>query len=243
MDLLLKIIEILEKEYKEIKKYSISCKENNILDVLIATKLSQNTTDKTAYIAFNNLKRKYLNWSDLMNEDLEKIKKEIRICGMANTKSKDIKNILRKIYKKYNSFDLSFLNNYTNEQIYNELLSFKGVGLKTASCVLAFALGRDVFPVDTHIHRILNRIGLIKTVSPDKTFTAISDKIPNGKKLFLHRCLIRFGRSICRARNPLCNDCFLNNFCEYREKLDKSKTMSKKKNISKYNNFLVLENI
>lgn len=240
MDLILKILKLCEKKFPQNNPISSNYKNDSVLDVLIATKLSQNTTDKTAFIAYNNLKSKYDNWYKLMNDNLKNIKKEIKVCGMANTKARDLKNILKKIYKKYNSLDLSFFRNHSNEQIFNELLELKGIGVKTASCVLAFALNRDVFPVDTHIHRVLNRIGIVKTNSPEKTFEYISDKIPDGKKLFLHRCLIKFGRNICKAKNPLCNDCFLFNDCKYEYKSPKS---IPRKNLGKGNNFLILENI
>lgn len=240
MDLILKILKLCEKKFPQNNHISFNNKNNSVLDVLIATKLSQNTTDKTAFIAYSNLKSKYDDWYKLTNGNLKDIIKEIKICGMANTKARDLKSILKKIYKKYNSLDLSFFKNYSNEQIFSELLELKGIGIKTASCVLAFALNRDVFPVDTHIHRVFNRIGIVKTNSPEKTFEYISDKIPNGKKLSLHRCLIKFGRNICKARNPLCSDCFLFVDCKYEHKSQKSRL---RKNLGKKNNFLILENI
>jgi len=240
---LLKIIELCEKKYTKGNVHSLNSKNNeSILDILIATKLSQNTTDKTAFIAFNNLKRKYGKLEKLMEERINKIRDEIRICGMANTKAKDIKKILKKIYKKYKSFDLSFLNNYSTEEIYNQLLELNGVGIKTASCVIAFGLHRDVFPVDTHIHRVLNRIGIVKTKTPEKTFFEVSDKIPEGKKLFFHKCLIKFGRSICKAKNPLCNECFLYIYCKYKYKLKYKNKKVQNLNPQKYD-FLILENI
>ncbi len=239
--LISKIIKIFEKKFFDEIISEKNIKSQSVLDILIATKLSQNTTDKTAFIAYNNLKRKFHSWEELMNGSLKEIKKEIKVCGMANTKAKDIKSILKSIHNKYNTFDLSFFSNLPTDEVYKNLLQLKGIGIKTASCVLAFALDRDVFPVDTHIHRILNRLGLVKTNTPEKTFLEISNKIPQGKKLFLHKSLIRFGRNICKAKNPLCSKCFLFVYCKYEHKQKNSKI--EKKVINKEKNFLILENI
>ncbi len=98
------------------------------------------------------------------------------------------------------------------------LLGMKGVGSKTAACVLVFSLGRDVFPVDTHIHRICNRLGLVKSKSADETFEAMKPNLPPSRGYSFHVNLIHFGRQLCRSRNPLCARCFLFDECVYPEK-------------------------
>jgi endonuclease-3 len=112
--------------------------------------------------------------------------------------------------------------------------------VKTISCVLAFGLGRDVFPVDTHVHRVTNRLGLTNSKTPDKTFRDLRDKIPQGRKFLLHTLLIRFGRKICRAVNPLCGKCALYDLCEFK---DKEKFALKINGLPKENNFIILEHI
>ncbi|MCX6165491.1 MAG: endonuclease III, partial [Ignavibacteriae bacterium] len=123
-------------------------------------------------------------------------------------------------------------------EVYSELIRFKGIGVKTASCVLVFSLGREVFPVDTHIHRVLNRLGIVKTKSAEETFEKAKEIIPSKKKYFLHRAIIMFGRNICRANNPFCGSCFLYKNCSYEYKNKESK---KKSNLE--NNFLILDSI
>ena len=213
----------------------------SVLDVLIATKLSQNTTDKCSFKAFTNLKKKFRTWEKVAGADIDEIKECIKVCGLSNTKAKNIKVMLNKMIRNYVSLDLSFLKKYDEEKIYEEFLQYNGIGVKTISCVLIFALGKDAFPVDTHVHRVLNRLGIVKSNSAEKTFEQVKDKIPEGKKYELHSNLIKFGRNVCKAKNPLCSICFLYDICEFKEK----KIYLKKKIPEKIseNNFIILENI
>ena len=128
---------------------------------------------------------------------------QLKVCGLANTKAKHIKEMLKLMKKNYGSLDLTFLKKMKDDKVYDELLQYNGLGVKTISCVLAFSLGRDVFPVDTHVHRILNRLGLVETTTAEKTFEEIKDQIPKGKKPTFHTNLIKFGRNICKAINPI----------------------------------------
>ncbi|MEO8664288.1 MAG: endonuclease III [Ignavibacteria bacterium] len=221
--------------------YDHSSNRPTVLDVLIATKLSQNTTDKSSFKAFGNLKQKFKNWDNVAKAGIEEIKGCIKVCGLANTKARNIKNMLQGMKKKYGTLDLSFMSEFDNEKLYEEFLLYDGIGVKTISCVLIFALGRDAFPVDTHVHRVLNRLGIVKTNSPERTFIQVKDEIPEGKRYELHSDLIKFGRNICRAKSPLCSICFLYDICEFPEK----KFYRKKKPslMPKENIFIILENI
>jgi endonuclease-3 len=233
------VIERLDEYFG--KPYDHKANASDILDVLIATKLSQNTTDKSSFKAFTNLKNKFKNWERVSEAGLKEIKECIKVCGLSNTKAKDIKVMLIRMKKNYGTLDLSFLKKHKNEKIYEELLKYDGIGVKTISCVLIFALGRDVFPVDTHVHRVLNRLGIVNTNSPVKTFEKMNEKIPEGKKYELHSNLIKFGRNICRAKNPLCSICFLYDLCEFKEKgfYRRKKVLQK----AGEKNFIILENI
>ena len=214
--------------------------DSKILDVLIATKLSQNTTDKSSFKAFNRLKEKYNNWENVAAATESEICDCIKVCGLANTKAHDIKLMLNNMKTKYGKLDLSFYKELSDKEIYYELLSFNGIGLKTASCVLVFALGRDVFPVDTHVHRTLNRLGIVKTNSPEKTFEQANDLLPKSRKYELHTNLIKFGRNICKAKNPICSKCNFYSLCVFEEKKFFRK---QNKMMTQENNFLILEEI
>ncbi|MBS1516682.1 MAG: endonuclease III [Bacteroidetes bacterium] len=221
--------------------YEISGDRPEILDVLIATKLSQNTTDKSSFRAFTNLKEKYGSWEKTADADLRSIRNAIKVCGLADTKAKEIKSLLKNLRKKFGSLDLEFMHDYSNGKIYGEFLSHKGFGVKTVSCVLIFAMGRDAFPVDTHVHRTLNRLGIVRTSSAEKTYESVKDIIPKGKKYELHSNLIKFGRNICKAKNPLCGVCFLYRQCRFEDKI-KFREKDTPADTTE-NNFIILENI
>lgn len=216
-------------------------KKRDLIDILIATKLSQNTTDKAAAIAFNNLKQKFSDWQSMAKAPASEIAKQIRICGLANNKSKEIKNFLQALVKKRGEISLEYLNNLTNEKIYEELLQFKGFGVKTISCLIAFGLNRPVFPVDTHIHRILNRLGIVTTKTAEQTFNQAKTLISDKYKVELHRKLILFGREICTAKNPKCNGCKLYEMCTYEHKNTYAIKNTKPRSSRSKNNYLILD--
>lgn len=237
MDKINNIISLLQDEFPGLKPKPSKA---DPLDILIATMLSQNTTDKTSYIAFQNLKNIIGSWEDVLNAPISKIRNAVRVCGLTNQKSAAIKNLLKELKNKHGKLSLKYLSKLSDEEIYDDLLQYKGIGVKTISCVLAFSLGRDVFPVDTHVHRVTNRLGIVNAVTPVKTFEQVKDKIPDGKKFLFHTFLIRFGRKICRAQKPLCGRCRLYDVCEFPEK-EKYAMLSSAEPVD--NNFIILEHV
>lgn len=218
-------------------------RKSDPLDVLIATMLSQNTTDKTSYRAFQNLKNDFSGWEGVLNAPISRIKNAIRVCGLANQKAKSIKDLLKSIKKEYGALSLNFIRKLPDDEIYKLLLKYHGVGVKTISCVLAFGLGRDVFPVDTHVHRLSNRLGLAKSNQPHKTFEQMTKIVPEGKKFLLHTLLIKFGRKICRAKNPLCGKCVLYDLCEFKDKEKYAVADADSGKTPRENNFIILEHV
>ncbi len=223
-----------------IKKYGIPGRPKNPpnpVDLLIATILSQNTNDRNSYKAFNNLKNSFKNWEEVANLPRVTIEKFIRVAGLGKQKSNAIKKFLVSILKKEGKISLNKLKKLNNNAILTELTKYDGVGTKTASCVLLFSLRRNVCPVDTHVHRTTNRIGLVETKTPDRTFEIINENMPDNIAHSFHTNLIRLGREICKPSNPNCNICPLLKICKYKGKNLKS--------ISSYkeNNFLLLDSI
>jgi endonuclease-3 len=207
------------------------------VDLLIATILSQNTNDRNSYKAFNNLKEKYPKWDNVAELSRKKIEQIIKVAGLGKQKSFAIKNFLSKTKSENGKLDLHHLSKMSNEDILNELTLFNGIGIKTAACVLLFSLNRNVCPVDTHVHRTLNRIGLVKTSIPEKTFNIINKNLPDGIAHQFHTNLIKLGREICKPANPQCAVCPLIKICNY-----KQKNFSSVKNLKK-NSFLLLDSI
>lgn len=188
------------------------------LDMLIGTLLSQNTNDRNSHRAYIELRRRFPTWEKVAGARVAAIASAIRVGGMKNQKSRRIKSLLKKIHEKYGSYSLHRLKGMNNEDVVEMLTSFNGIGYKTAACVLLFSLRRDVFPVDTHIHRICNRLGLVETKTPDKSFEAMKPLVPKGKSYSFHTNLIRFGRTVCIAQKPRCGQCPLYDECVFSRK-------------------------
>jgi len=186
------------------------------LDMLVATILSQNTSDTNSYRAYTRLRAKYRSWDQVARASLRGIRSAIRPGGIANQKSLRIKRVLREIKRRYGRTSLAALHRQSDADVLKELVSLDGVGLKTAACVMLFSLGREVFPVDTHVHRVCGRLGLAPGCrTPDETFAAMARRVPAGTCHALHTNMIRFGRSVCRARLPVCHQCPLVAECTY----------------------------
>jgi endonuclease-3 len=140
----------------------------------------------------------------------------IRLGGLANQKAAVIRDLLRQVKERHGSFDLSFLRATPASEAVEYLASFRGVGPKTAACTLLFACGLDVFPLDTHIFRILRRVGLIPAKCSDRFAHEVMNRVvPAGKFYSFHVNLIRHGRKLCRPRDPLCERCPIVEYCDY----------------------------
>ena len=186
------------------------------LDCLVKTILSQNTSDVNSSRAFMSLKSRFPRWEDVLEADEAEIAYAIRSGGLSKQKSRVIKDFLRWLKKEKGELNLDFLRDMDDEEVISLLTKHKGIGLKTAYIVLAFALGRDVFPVDTHVLRISKRLGLVPPKTPaEKAHRLLNPLIPKGKGFSFHVNLIRFGRTICTARNPKCHICPLTGLCDW----------------------------
>ncbi len=186
------------------------------IDELVSTILSQNTNDRNRDVAFNALIARFPTWEEVRDADPDEVINEIRPAGLANQKGPRMQQVLRQITEERGELNLDFLKVYAAEDALAWLTRFNGVGPKTASIVLQFALGIPAFPVDTHIYRVSGRLGL----RPDK-MTA-DQAHPHLAALFPpetygpgHLNLIRLGREICLARKPKCEQCPLSDLCDY----------------------------
>lgn len=199
------------------------------VDMIIATILSQNTNDINSYKAFLNLKTKYKTWYELLKVSRTTIEKEIRIAGLGFQKSNAIKNFISEIYEERNLISLEHIEKLDNNLAIKELTKYKGVGVKTASCVLLFAEGRNVCPVDTHVHRTLNRIGIVTTSTPDKTYLKLNEDFPKKIAHQFHTNLIRLGREVCTPQNPSCGVCPVKIECNFENKNESNMIMKRER--------------
>lgn len=189
------------------------------LTALIGTVLSQNTNDNNSFKAYQNLVTKYQVWEEMADIPLVELEELIRPAGLTTQKASTIKTILNKVFnEKSLSLEFNDVQSISNERLLNTLTAIKGVGTKTAACVLLFSLGRNVCPVDTHVQRVLNRVGVVSENTPEKTFYAILPYLPPKNAHSLHTNLIRLGRTICRPSEMYCGSCPLNKVCNFPEK-------------------------
>jgi len=181
---------------------------------LVLTILSQNTSDANSGRAFMRLRQRFPEWAALMAAAPAEIEAEIAVGGLARIKAPRIRAALEEVWRRCGSFDLGFLAEMPLAEAKEWLRSLPGVGPKTAACVLMFALGRPALPVDTHVHRVAQRLGLV----PAKAGAAQAHDIleamlaPEGVYPF-HISLIKHGRRLCRAQRPLCEQCPLLDGC------------------------------
>ena len=186
------------------------------LQELITTILSQNTNDTNRDRAYRSLITRFGSFEAVKDAPAGEIAEAIRIGGLHNQKSLRIKNVLTRIMQERGTLDISFLADLTLDQAMDWLLSFPGVGRKTAGIVMLFSFDKPYFPVDTHIKRVTSRLGLIGTKDdPHKRMNALLPPDPALMRR-LHLQLIRLGREVCHPRNPQCTECPLSNHCQTR---------------------------
>lgn len=185
-----------------------------LLGCLVRTLLSQNTTDTNADAAYEALRRRFADWSEIAGARLPSLEATIRTAGLARQRSKALRAIVRRLREDDPSLELAFLRDLPTPALLEYLLALPGVGPKTAACVALFELRRPVFPVDTHILRISTRLGWIE---PGKTTAAaqalLEPLIPADLRLEMHLNLIAHGRRTCPARRPRCGECVLVKLC------------------------------
>lgn len=177
------------------------------IDWVIETILSQNTNDINRDKAFKKLKEKYGDdYKAIENADREELIDTIRIAGLGPTKADRIQEALKIIREDQGEYSIEFLDDYSLEEAKDWLTKIPGIGPKTASVILCFHFGKATFPVDTHVHRLTKRYGLVpENASRKKTHEIMEEKVPDEIKYQFHRLLIKHGREECKATKKDCS--------------------------------------
>lgn len=187
----------------------------DLLDGLILTILSQNTSDVNSHRAFRSLKDRFPQWDQVAEAGEREIEKAIRSGGISQVKAGRIKAILDMLHQETGSYSLEHLRDMEPQRALEYLMDIPGVGRKTAAVLLLFRLDYPYFPVDTHIFRVGKRLGVIPVKSnPEKAHDLMDEMVPDDIKYRFHINLITHGRQVCKARKPNCAQCCLNKRCD-----------------------------
>lgn len=188
------------------------------VDELVLTLLSQSTTDVNSWRGYLALRERFPNWEAAADAPVADIEAAIRPCGLSRQKAPRIRAILRRLREEHGAMTLDFLAGMPPDEALAYLMSFHGVGRKTASCVLLFALGMPAMPVDTHVLRVARRLALIPPHgSADDAHDQLECLLEEEDYLTFHVNTVVHGRRTCTARNPACARCPLLARCPYGE--------------------------
>lgn len=174
--------------------------------ILIGTILSHRTKDENTTRATENLFRRYKTPEQLATADPHVVRRLIRPSGFYNMKTKNVIIASKQILEEFGGVVPD------NEK---DLLKLRAVGRKTANCVLVYAFNKPAIPVDTHVHRISNRLGLVRTKKPEETEAELVRTVPKRHWLELNDLFVRFGQTTCKPIGPRCSTCTLTGTCEY----------------------------
>ena len=203
------VIKILKKELAVGTMPIVSHLAENQCDpfvILISTLLSLRTKDEVTAVATDRLFALATTPEEMLRVPLEEIAKTIYPVGFYRVKARTIHSACRDLIKRFNSKVPDDL---------DELLSIKGVGRKTANLVVSLAYGKEGICVDTHVHRIYNRLGYVKTKTPDETEFALRAKLPHKHWIIYNTIMVAFGRKTCKPISPLCSKCPVFKYCDH----------------------------
>ena len=204
-----KIYRLIQKLDLSIKNPKTSLKYRNQFTLLISVLLSAQCTDVNVNNVTRNIYKKYYQPEHFLKLRINKIKKLIKNIGLFNNKAKNIYNLSKILIKKYKG---------NIPKTFDELIQLPGVGRKTANVVLNAAFHKATIAVDTHVFRVSNRTGLTQGKDPKQVEEQLLKKLPIKYLKKAHHLILLHGRYICKARNPLCKKCVINNLCKYKNK-------------------------
>ncbi len=179
---------------------------NEPFRVLISTILSHRTRDENTTVASNSLFSKYNTVRELAEADVDEVRSLIRPAGFYNVKARNIIRVSRQLIEDFGG--------RVPDNI-DDLLKLHSVGRKTANCVLVYGFNKPAIPVDTHVHRISNRLDIVRTRTPEETEEELVRKVPKKFWLDLNDLFVRFGQTTCKPIGPRCSACTLRPICKY----------------------------
>ncbi len=186
------------------------------VDELVLTYLSQSTTDVNSWRGFQALTARFPDWDAVADAPVEAVEEAIRPCGLAHQKAPRIQGALQRLRTEHGRITLDFLRDLPVDEARDYLLSFHGVGRKTASCVLLFSLGMPAMPVDTHVLRVARRLQLIpERATAEQAHDLLEALLPEERYYAFHVNMIAHGRLTCAAQRPACPRCPVRRLCPF----------------------------
>ena len=190
------------------------------LDALMRTILSQNTNDENRDRAYDRMRARFPDWRDVMAADTADLKEAIRVAGLANTKAPNMQAFLSWLARDRGSLNLDFLRDLPSQTAVTVLTENRGIGIKTAYIVLAFAFDHDLCAVDTHVFRVLRRVGIVSArCGRERAHSELAPLVPAGQARQFHMNMVDLGKKVCTARNPSCGVCSVSHLCRYSHEL------------------------
>jgi endonuclease-3 len=231
--------EVVDKNNHRRKTLLESCgMRETITDSIISTMLSQNTTDANAKAAFSTLKQRFPDWQSVLDcagDNIGKVEDAIKIAGLSKTRAERIIAMLSQVKAEQGTPSFEYIKELNDEEIKRELSRFKGIGPKTISCVLLFALGREEFPVDTHVLRITTKMGWVSSGSTrEGAYEHLNGLVPKELKMDLHCLLVQHGKQ--------CHNCASRNKPQFPPK-DGSKLICPLRSVSQWNGIVPTDSV
>lgn len=196
--------DVLFKRLKRILPRAGFSTSSDPFKVLIRTIISQRTRDEQTALASSRLFSVFHTVNELAYADIEEIEKLIKPAGFYRVKAKKISEVSNILITQYDG---------NVPEDFESLMNLPSVGRKTANCVLVFGFGKPAIPVDTHVHRISNRLGMVKTSKPEETELALKRILPEKYWLDINHMFVSFGQQVCKPQNPKCEMCPLTDIC------------------------------
>jgi len=219
--LIQRIDELLEARYRSADLFNL----DDPLEEVVFILLSQQTRETVYRRVYDDLRRRYPRWEDAASAPLERLETVLRPAGFQRRKAVQLKALLQAVAEAnrdrgigptghpVGDLTLDFLNSLDDEAAERFLVGLPGIGPKSARCVLSYSLNREAFAVDTHVHRIFGRLGVVPSVGRKADHDPFQDAVPARIRKRLHINLVHHGREVCRSQNERCGECVLVSFC------------------------------
>lgn len=204
-----KVFSILEKTHQPTMLELLGSEGHTPFQLLVATLLSARSKDSTTIPLVKRMFAEFPKPENYITIDIRKLEKMIYGIGFFRVKARNVKELSKILLEKYHGQVPGTL---------EELISFPGVGRKTANCILNYVFHKPAIAVDIHVHRISNRLGLVKTKIPEETEEALQKIVPRSSWHQVNRLLVNHGQRICFPRNPQCSFCSVQKYCKFGKK-------------------------